>query len=93
MGIRRKMTNSWGRTFYFRETQQAQKDITQSEGGRSKGTFWVGGNGVSRQVPVTKGPLCEMQVAGVREGEVQLEKRKNQENQQGQSTERSLDHA
>lgn len=65
----RKMTNSWGRTFYFWETQQAQKDINHTEEAEGKGTFWVG-NEVSRQVPVTKGPLCEMQVARVREGEV-----------------------
>lgn len=33
VGSGRKMTNSWGRTFYFWETQQAQKDINHTEGG------------------------------------------------------------
>lgn len=52
------MTNSWGRTRSFRETQK--------EGGRGQRNTLGWGNGMSRQVPVTKGPLCEMQLAGVR---------------------------
>lgn len=69
MGSGRKMTNSWGGTFYFWGDLKPRRISTTLREAEGKGTFWVGEMS-SRAVPAAKGPLCEMQVARVREGEV-----------------------